>query len=88
MDTNPKWLGVAQASKVLGISEATLWNLKNTSTFIAGLHWLYVTGKRKSNVTWNVDAIEQWQIEQTIETVNAPLIAAKKITSYQKMEAL
>ena len=88
MNKLSSWLGVAQASQVLGISEATLWNLKNTNSFMAGLHWLYVTGKRKSNVKWNVDAIRQWQIEQTIETENAPLIAAKKIASYQKMEAL
>ena len=83
MNKLSSWLGVAQASQVLGISEATLWNLKNTNAFIAGLHWLYVTGKRKSNVKWNVDAIRQWQIDETLKQEEAPINAAKNIATYQ-----
>ena len=88
MNNLTNWVGVAHASELLGISETTLWKLKNTKTFKAGVHWLYVTGKRKSNVKWNVEAINKWQVEQTIETENAPLEAAKKIASYQELGAL
>ena len=88
MNKLSNWLSVSDASDFLGISQATLWNLKNTNTFVAGLHWLYVTGKKKSNVKWNVEAIRKWQIELTIEVENAPLNAAKKIASYQELGAL
>ena len=51
-----KWLGVKEASKNLGISQATLWNLKNTLCLDAGKHWIYVTGKKNSNVLFNIVA--------------------------------
>ena len=83
---NQIWLGAAEASKNLGISQATLWNLKAKKVLKAGVHWLYVTGLKKSNVKWNVDAIRQWQIDKTKASENAPEdTAAKKIASYQKM---
>ena len=63
-----------------------LWELKNSNEFVAGEHWLYITGKPKSNVLWNVRAIRQWQIDKTKESENAPEdVAAKKIATYQKM---
>lgn len=79
------WFAVADASKILGLSQATLWNLKNTGSLEAGKHWLYVTGKKNSNVRFNVDAILKWQIEQTIVNEESPLRAAKKIASFQKV---
>ena len=81
----PSWYAVEDASKILGLSKATLWNLKNTGSLEAGKHWLYVTGKKNSNVRFNVEAIIQWQIEQTIFHEEAPLRASKKISTYQKV---
>ncbi len=58
-----KWLGVKEASKNLGISQATLWNLKNTLCLDAGKHWIYVTGKKNSNVLrWTT--LEHTEINQ------------------------
>tara|TARA_B100000212_G_C26945895_1_gene352178 strand:- start:16 stop:282 length:267 start_codon:yes stop_codon:yes gene_type:complete len=85
MNNLSNWVSVADASKLLGISETTLWKLKNTKTLVAGVHWLYVTGQKNSNVKWNVEAINKWQVEQTIETENAPLEAAKNIASYSEL---
>ena len=82
---NTPWYAVEDASKILGLSKATLWNLKNIGSLEAGKHWLYVTGKKNSNVRFNVEAILQWQIEQTIMHEEAPLRASKKIASYQKV---
>tara|TARA_Y100000589_G_scaffold286152_1_gene286119 strand:+ start:274 stop:537 length:264 start_codon:yes stop_codon:yes gene_type:complete len=83
-----EWHGVAKTSELIGVSQSLLWELKNSNEFTAGEHWLYVTGKRKSNVLWNVKAIRQWQIEKTKESEIAPDdIAAKKIVTYQKMGA-
>tara|TARA_A100001388_G_scaffold135329_1_gene100264 strand:+ start:319 stop:582 length:264 start_codon:yes stop_codon:yes gene_type:complete len=81
-----EWHGVAKTSELIGVSQSLLWELKNSNEFVAGEHWLYITGKPKSNVLWNVKAIRQWQIDKTKESENAPDdVAAKKIASYQKM---
>ena len=79
-----KWLGVKEASKNLGISQATLWNLKNTLCLDAGKHWIYVTGKKNSNVLFNIETIRQWQIKETIANEEEPIRAAKRIPSYTK----
>jgi len=81
------YYGKTQASKMLGMSEATLWNLKNTCELDPGKHWLYSTGKKASTVLFNVEAIRAWQIEQTKKTEDAPLTAALGIATYQKMGA-
>ena len=81
-----EWQGVAKTSELLGVSQSLLWELKNSNEFVAGEHWLYITGKPKSNVLWNVKAIRQWQIDKTKESENAPDdVSAKKIVTYQKM---
>ena len=84
---NQIWLGAAEASKNLGISQATLWNLKAKKVLKAGVHWLYVTGLKKSNVKWNVDAIRQWQIDKTIyaESPERDKEAAARIVTYQPL---
>ena len=79
------WYGKTQASKMLGMSEATLWNLKNTCELDAGKHWLYSTGKKASTVLFNVEEIRNWQIEQTKKTEDAPFKAAHGIATYQQM---
>ena len=81
------YYGKTQASKMLGMSEATLWNIKNSGELEAGKHWLYSTGKKASTVLFNVEAIRSWQIEQTKKTEDAPFKAAHGIATYQKMGA-
>ena len=81
-----EWHGVAKTSELIGVSQSLLWELKNSNEFVAGEHWLYITGKPKSNVLWNVRAIRQWQIDKTKESENAPDdLAAKEIATYQGM---
>ena len=81
-----EWQGVAKASELIGVSQSLLWELKNSNEFIAGEHWLYITGKPKSNVLWNVRAIRQWQIDKTKASENIPDdIAAKEIATYSKV---
>ena len=81
-----EWQGVSKASELIGVSQSLLWELKNSNEFIAGEHWLYITGKPKSNVLWNVRAIRQWQIDKTKASENIPDdIAAKEIATYSKV---
>ena len=80
---NQIWLGAAEASKNLGISQATLWNLKAKKVLKAGQHWLYVTGLPKSNVKWNIETIRQWQIDETLKQEEKDINAAKNISTYE-----
>ena len=81
-----EWFGVAKPSEIHCISQSLLWELKQTNELTAGEHWIYATGKRKSNVLWNVVGIRNWQIAKTKESENAPDDgAAKMIVTYQKM---
>ena len=60
-----RYLKSSEASKFLGISSSSLWELKRTKVLEPGRHWIYVTGKTRSNVLFNVDKIRQWQIDMT-----------------------
>ena len=80
------YYGKTPASKMLGISQATLWTLKNSGQLQAGKHWLFATGKKASNVLFNVELIRDWQIEQTKIIDKAPKASAQKIATYQQME--
>ena len=60
-----RYLKSSEASKFLGISSSSLWELKRTKVLEPGKHWIYVTGKSRSNVLFNVDKIRQWQIDMT-----------------------
>ncbi|MBO8234096.1 hypothetical protein HA151_06140 [Prochlorococcus marinus XMU1419] len=83
-----RYVSVKEAAELLCMSQSLLWELKNHKELVAGDHWLYVTGKLKSKVLFNVDAIRQWQIDKTKEIENTPDdIAAKKIATYRDMTA-
>ena len=60
-----RYLKSSEASKFLGISSSSLWELKRTKVLEPGRHWIYVTGKTRSNVLFNIDKIRQWQIDMT-----------------------
>ena len=75
----------SEAAKFLGISSSSLWELKRTKVLEPGKHWIYVTGKTRSNVLFNVDKIRQWQIDMTkyIESPEREIKAATKIKTFE-----
>ena len=79
-----RYLKSSEAAKFLGISSSSLWELKSTKVLEAGKHWIYVTGKPRSNVLFNVDTIRQWQIDMTkfIESPEIDNEAASNIETY------
>ena len=79
-----RYLKSSEASKFLGISSSSLWELKSTGVLEAGKHWIYVTGKPTSNVLFNVDTIRQWQIDMTkyIESPERDTMEESKIETY------
>ena len=62
-----RYLKSSEASKFLGISSSSssLWWLKRTKLLEPGKHWIYVTGKTRSNILFDVDKIRQWHIDMT-----------------------
>ena len=80
-----RYLKSAEASKFLGISSSSLWELKSTKVLEAGKHWIYVTGKSRSNVLFNIDKIRQWQIDMTkyIESLGRDIKAETKISNFE-----
>ena len=80
-----RYLKSTEASKFLGISSSSLWELKSTKVLEADKHWIYVTGKPRSNVLFNIDKIRQWQIEMTkyIESPERDVKAETKIPDFE-----
>tara|TARA_B100000886_G_scaffold228174_1_gene159102 strand:+ start:116 stop:367 length:252 start_codon:yes stop_codon:yes gene_type:complete len=80
-----RYLKSSDASKFLGISSSSLWELKRKKVLESGKHWIYVTDKTRSNVLFNVDKIRQWQIDitQYIENPERNINASKKITTFE-----
>ena len=79
-----RYLKSSEASEFLGISLSSLWELKRTKVLEPGKHWIYVTGKTRSNVLFNVDKIRQWQIDMTkyIESPERNIKAEKQISNF------
>ena len=59
--------------------------LKASGKLKAGKHFVYVTGKPRSNINWDLAAIEKWMLEETQKSTNTPYEAAKKIETYSEM---
>ena len=64
---------------------ALLLKLKSTKVLEAGKHWIYVTGKPRSNVLFNIDKIRQWQIDMTkyIESPERDIEAETQISNFE-----
>ncbi|MCP4973358.1 MAG: hypothetical protein GY914_06755 [Prochlorococcus sp.] len=57
--------GVDSAASQLGVSKSWLRAAKSSGELAAGDHWVFSTGKPRSRVLWNVEAIRQWQVSKT-----------------------
>ena len=80
-----RYLKSAEASKFLGISSSSLWELKSTKVLEAGKHWIYVTGKPRSNLLFNIDKIRQRQkdITKYIESPERNIRAETQISNFE-----
>jgi len=78
-----KWSTTEEAIKLLRIGRSRLMDLKASGELIAGLHWVYLTGRKSGPIGWSIDAIHEWQIEQSRLITQAPLKAAESIESYE-----
>ena len=68
---------------LLGIGRTALWSLQKND-LEPGKHWVYLTGKEKGVVGWDIPAIADWQREQTAAIAQAVKDKAAAIETYQE----
>ena len=81
-----KWFPTEEACELLGLGRTNLMMLKE-SDLIAGIHYVFVTGKRRGTIGWDVAAIQEWQIKKSQEIVNKSKKIANDVETYAEMGA-
>ncbi len=85
MNTQSLWASTEEVCRAIGIGRTRLMDLKASGELVAGKHWVYRSGRRRSPIGWDLKAVGEWQRIKSQELNAAPLIAAKKISSFQPM---
>ena len=65
------WASVKEAAEALRLSATQLRQLQAKGRLQPGVHWVYLTGTKGGPVGWSIDAIRQWQMEETKDCVVA-----------------
>ena len=65
------WATVEEAVEALGLSVTRLRQLQAKGRLQPGVHGVYLTGTKGGPVGWSIDAIREWQKEQTKACVEA-----------------
>ena len=81
-----KWFPTEEAIELLGLGRTNLLLLKD-SDLIAGVHYVYVTGRKRGTIGWDVAAIPEWQIKKSQEIVNKSKKIANDVETYAEMGA-
>ena len=84
-EAKKRWVSINEAYKISGISPSQLRKLKADGSFTAGIEYIYVTGKKGGPVSWDPNAIENWQIKQSQLIADAPAKAASEIETFSAM---
>lgn len=77
------WATFSEACNALGIGRTALWSLQKNG-LEPGKHWVYLTGKEKGVVGWDIPAIADWQREQTAAIAQAIKDKAAAIETFQE----
>ena len=80
-----RFVGTTVAATLLGVSVSWLRAQKAAFLFNPGEHWIYATGRPGSRVLWNIDAIHQWQADQTRLVVEQTPLRAAAIETYTEV---
>lgn len=62
-----RYFTTAEILELTNFSRTILMGLKSSGQLKAGKHYVYVTGKPRSNINWDLAAIEQWQKQETLK---------------------
>mgnify|MGYP001252952114 CR=1 FL=1 len=80
-----KFTSTEEAVELLGIGRSRLMALKASGELKVGTHWVYLTGRKSGPIGWSVEAINQWQIDESLRIVEAPINAASEIEDFSSM---
>ena len=80
-----RFFTTSEILKLTNLSRTILMGLKSSEQLKAGIHYVYLGGKPRSNIGWDLEAIELWMRQSAIEAQNAPYKAAKKIETFVEM---
>jgi len=83
--TKKRHVSAEEAAELTGISIATLRRLKAQKLFTPGKEYIYITGTKGGPLGWIVEAIQEWQAEQSRLIESAPQQAADEIETYAAM---
>ena len=64
--------------------------IKDTKVLEACEHWIYFTGKPRSNVLFSIDKKRQWQIDMTkyIDSPERDIKAATQIPDFEDWQSI
>lgn len=82
MATTINFIGTTDAAAHLGVSVSWLRARKSEHEFTPGEHWIYATGRPGGRLLWNITAIQKWQAEQTLLSVEQQQSCAASIETY------
>jgi len=82
--TIKKWFSTEDACDLLGLGRTNLMMLKEND-LIAGIHYVFVTGRKRGTLGWDVQAIQEWQIKKSQEIVNRSKQIANDVETYAEM---
>ena len=85
MNTKSLWASTEEVCRAIGIGRTRLMDLKASGELVAGEHWVYRSGRRRSPIGWDLDAVRKWQRLKSQELNEIPVKAAEKISSFQPM---
>ena len=80
-----RFFTTSEILKLTNLSRTILMGLKSSEQLKAGIHYVYLGGKPRSNIGWDLEAIELWMRQSAIEAQNAPYKAAKKIETFSTL---
>lgn len=79
--TQITWSNIDETAAETQISRSRLRSLQANGKLKPGVHWIYKTGTKGGPVAWNVEAIQAWQIEETIRVANGGTV--QNIETYE-----
>ena len=83
--TNKRFYTTSEILKLTNLSRTILMGLKSSGQLKAGIHYVYLGGKPRSNIGWDLEAICLWMRQSAMEAKNAPYIAAERIETFSEM---
>lgn len=84
---NKRFYTTSEILKLTNLSRTILMGLKSSGKLQAGIHYVYLGGKPRSNIGWDLEAICLWMRQSAMKAKSSPYKAAEKIETFAEMGA-